>query len=134
MELPKTSSYLSQMKDSNLSFKEKVQITKEKSARFLFGFNENRGFMLKFVIYTLLVSIGFVYLYPMLHIFVTSMKSLADLLDSSIKWIPSTFYKRNYEQAFSVMNLKAALKESLSLSLILTIFLIASACLFRFVF
>jgi len=134
MGLPKTNSYLSQMKDEKLSFKEKVQITKEKSSRFLFGFNEKRGFVLKFVIYTLLVSIGFVYLYPMLHIFVTSMKSLADLLDSSIKWIPSTFYKRNYEQAFSVMNLKAALKGSLSLSLIPTIFQVAAASLVGFGF
>lgn len=134
MELQKQNSYYSMMKDSSLSVKQKITITKNKLTKFLFGFNQKKGFLLKFIIYTLLISIGFVYLYPVLHIFITSMKSLEDLLDASIKWIPSAFYAKNYENAYSALNLKAALKGSLSLSLLPTIFQVAAASLVGFGF
>ena len=61
--------------------------------------------------------------------FITSMKSLEDLLDLSIQWLPSTFYTTNYEQAFSVMNMREALKGSLVLSLVPTFFQVAVASL-----
>ncbi len=108
-------------RDQSVSPQEKWRRIKVKLARFLFGFNDRKGFLLKLVIYTLLVSIGFVYLYPMLHMFITSMKSLTDLLDQSVKWIPSSLYTENYKQAYSVMNLKASFKGSLLLSLLPTI-------------
>ena len=69
-----------------------------------FGNAIRRGWIATVVIYFLLLSIGFVYLQPLLHMFSTSMMSLTDILDSSIRWIPSGFYYRNFRNAFLVMN------------------------------
>lgn len=129
MKTVKSRSYLSLMKDKQLNRKQKASITQEKLMRFLFGFNEKKGFLSKFAIYSLLITIGFVYLYPMLHIFITSIKSLSDLLDTSINWIPSTFFTENYKNAYAAMNLKVALKGSLSISLLPTIFQVLVAAL-----
>ena len=132
MSLKKSNRSLSKITNPDLSGKEKMGIIKGKLFKFLFGFNDRRGFLLKVIIYTLLISIGFVYLYPMLYMFVTSIKSLEDLLDMSIKWLPSSLYTSNYEQAYSVMNLKTAFKGGLLLSLIPTIFQVVVASLVGF--
>jgi len=70
----------------------------------LFGSAGKRGFILNVMIYFLLISIGFIYLFPLLHMISTSLMSLSDLLDSSVRWVPSTFYTRNFRDAFIVMN------------------------------
>ena len=56
------------------------------------------------VIYALLICIGFVYLYPMLYMISTSFMSRDDLLDTSVKWIPSAFYFQNYIDAGKSMD------------------------------
>jgi multiple sugar transport system permease protein len=85
---------------------EKILIFKERLKKKLLGSREDAGLVIKFVKYLLLISIGFVYLYPLLHMFVTSLKSLDDLLDASIKWIPSGLYLDNYKDALMVMDFK----------------------------
>ncbi len=54
--------------------------------------------------YGLLICIGFVYLYPMLYMFSTSFMNRDDLLDTSVKWLPSTLYMQNYIDAAKSMN------------------------------
>lgn len=71
---------------------------------FLFGNREDYGLIVKIMLYLLLIAIGFVYLYPLLFMFVTSMKSPQDLLNSMIQWVPSEFYVGNYTKAFRVLN------------------------------
>jgi len=63
-----------------------------------------RGFIANILLYFLLISIGFVYLYPLLHMLSTAMMSLSDILDASVRWIPSTFYINNLRDAFRVMS------------------------------
>ncbi len=75
----------------------------------LWGRQGNRGYLYMSVIYILLISMGFVYLYPILDMFVTSLKTLPDLLDPSVKWIPTSITFDNYEQAFEVMKVKSTL-------------------------
>lgn len=77
---------------------------KNKIRNKFFGNATRRGWLATGIIYFLLLSIGFVYLQPLLHMFSTSMMSLTDILDSSIRWIPSEFYGRNFRNAFLVMN------------------------------
>ncbi|WP_231687044.1 carbohydrate ABC transporter permease [Bacillus sp. JCM 19034] len=84
---------------------------------------------MKVIIYTLLMCIGFVYLYPVLHMFITSIKSLEDLLDSSINWIPSTLYTDNYQQAYSVMNIRQSFTGSFLIAAIPTVFQVVVAAL-----
>ncbi len=71
--------------------KDKKQITKDKIRKFLLGSKEKEGFLKVFVIYALLICIGFIYIYPILHMLSSSFMTLDDLLDSSINWIPSSF-------------------------------------------
>lgn len=93
------------------------------------GTNQTQGWVGKFISYALLISIGFVYLYPLLHMLATSFMSLDDLLDSSVTWIPSSLYLRNYQQVFQVMNLKEGLFGSIMISLVPTLFQLVVTCL-----
>ena len=101
---------------------EKVQFFKEKLRKQMLGSNDRSGLIGKTVVYTLLICIGFVYLYPLLYMFVTSIKSLADILDSAIKWIPSKLYLNNYKQALTVMKFNETIVSTLKIALIPTVF------------
>ncbi len=87
----------------------KKSFTKEKLHRFVFGTKEKEGAGKQIVVYGLLICIGFVYLYPILYMFSTSFMNRDDLLDSSVKWIPSTLFVQNYIDAGKSMNFWASL-------------------------
>ncbi len=89
------------------------KFTKEKLHKFLFGSKEREGFIKMFVIYALLICIGFIYIYPLLIMVSKSFMNLDDLLDSSINWIPSTFNISNYMQAAKSMNFWKSLLQSI---------------------
>ncbi len=77
------------------------------------GTKDRDGFIKLFVIYALLICIGFIYVYPILHMVSTSFMSLDDLLDSSIKWLPSSFNLDNYRQAAKSMQFGRSLWQSI---------------------
>ena len=82
----------------------KKSFTKEKAKKFVFGTREKQGVGKQIVLYGLLICIGFVYLYPMLYMISTSFMNQEDLLDSSVKWLPSSLYFQNYLDAGRSMN------------------------------
>ena len=82
----------------------KSKLTKEKIHRFIFGTKEKQGAGKLVVVYGLLICIGFVYLYPVLYMFSTSFMNRDDLLDTSVKWLPSTFYLQNFIDASKSMD------------------------------
>lgn len=82
----------------------KLHFSKEKMKKFLFGTKESQGFGGNIVIYSLLICIGFVYLYPLLYMISRSFMPIDDLLDTSVDWIPSTFYIDNYINAARSMD------------------------------
>ncbi len=75
----------------------------------MFGSKEKEGAGKQIVVYGLLICIGFVYLYPILYMFSYSFMNRDDLLDSSVKWIPSTFYLQNYIDAAKSMSFWSSL-------------------------
>ncbi|GAA0369795.1 carbohydrate ABC transporter permease [Bacillus horti] len=81
--------------------------------KLLLGRKGNDGFILRFCVYFLLISIGFVYLYPVLYIFSQSMKSLQDLLDPTVVWIPRELHLSNYVQAYQVLDFSRAFMGSI---------------------
>ena len=87
----------------------KKMFTREKLHRFVFGSKEKEGAGKQIVVYGLLICIGFVYLYPILYMFSYSFMNRDDLLDSSVKWIPSTFYLQNYIDAAKSMSFWSSL-------------------------
>lgn len=92
------------MQENPIKIQDKVQrpkqkLTREKVRRFIFGTKEKDGLAKHTAVYGLLICIGFVYLYPMLYMFSYSFMNRDDLLDTSVRWIPSTLYMQNYIDA-----------------------------------
>lgn len=100
------------------SSKSRTSDWRVKTRKRLLGTNDRQGWLIEAIIYILLLTIGFVYLYPILYMLSTSFKSLSDLLDTSIQWIPNELYLDNYRQALSVLNFKESLLGSIVISLV----------------
>lgn len=81
--------------------------------KWIFGSKDTQGVGKLAVIYGLLICIGFVYLYPLLYMIAKSLMQRADLLDSSVNWIPSTLYVKNYVDAFTSMKFVKTLGQSI---------------------
>ncbi len=82
---------------------------KIKVRKFLFGMNFVDGFIYKIVIYTLLVSFSYIYLYPVLFMLVNSFMSVDDLINPGVKWIPSVLQFGNYAKAIQVLKLPGSI-------------------------
>lgn len=108
------------MLESKLSQVQKKRIDKHsaKAKRFLLGIQGNNGFLFKICVYSLLIGIGFVYLFPIIYMGSYSFKSLEDLLNPLVSWIPSTLYLENYEVAYRVLDLLPTLLETLYVTII----------------
>jgi multiple sugar transport system permease protein len=85
---------------------------------FLFGSRTHYGLVFSLILYTVLVVIAFVYLYPLLFMFITSMKSPQDLLNPMVQWVPTGFYLENYIKAFRVLNYPQTFMASVLTSLL----------------
>jgi multiple sugar transport system permease protein len=85
---------------------------------FLFGSHTRNGVVFTVLLYALLVAIGFVYLYPLLFMFVTSIKSPSDLLNPMVQWVPTELYTGNYEKAYRVLNYPTILTTSIMVSVL----------------
>ncbi len=94
----------------------KIDINKIK--RFLFGSRSSYGALFTSVLYLLLIALGFVYLYPLLFMFVTSLKSPTDLLNPMVQWIPTEIYIGNYVKAWRVLNYPTTIVNSILVSVI----------------
>jgi multiple sugar transport system permease protein len=81
--------------------------------RILLGSTINDGLIFRTVVYALLVSIGFVYLYPILYMLSQSLKSLPDLLDPTVIWIPKQLFFDNFVRAWKVLDFPKSLAASL---------------------
>ncbi len=67
--------------------------------------------------YIILINVCFVFLFPVIYMFSTSLKTVADLADLTVLWIPRTFFWRNYELAISGMLYWQAARNSVIISL-----------------
>ena len=89
-----------------------------KIKRFLFGSRSSYGAIFTIVLYLLLIALGFVYIYPLLFMFVTSLKSPTDLLNPMVQWIPTEVYTGNYVKAWRVLSYPNTLVNSILVSVI----------------
>jgi multiple sugar transport system permease protein len=85
---------------------------------FFFGNRTGYGLVFTTLLYALLAAIGFVYLYPLLFMFVTSFKNTSDLLNPAVQWIPTEFYTGNYVKAYRVLDYPQTLLASTMISVI----------------
>jgi multiple sugar transport system permease protein len=92
--------------------------TLDKARSFLLGSRTSHGLIFNIVLYLLLIAIGFVYLFPLLFMLVTSLKSPADLLNPMVQWIPTELFTGNYEKAYRVLNYPKTIAASVLVSLV----------------
>lgn len=85
---------------------------------FLFGNRSSYGLVFTIILYLLLIAIGFVYLYPLLFMLVTSLKSPEDLLNPMVQWVPTQIYTGNYDRAYHVLDYPNTLISSIMISVI----------------
>ena len=83
-------------------------INKEKLKKKFLG-NNNDGMVYKIFVYFFLISVGFIFLYPLLTVISYSFKDSSDIVNPLVNWIPSKLYLGNYEKAFTVLNFKSVL-------------------------
>ena len=79
---------------------------KLKFRRKLFGMNFVDGLFYLIIIYLLLITFSYIYLYPLLYMFTNSLMGSEDLINDGVRWIPTTLYFRNYVQAWQVLDIK----------------------------
>ena len=106
----------------------------EGARRLLLGNQEKSGLLVRLLLYALHIVIGFIYLYPLLYMLATSFKSLSDLLNDSVKWIPTALYLDNYKQALEVMKFQETFIDTLLLSLIPAVLQVLVASLTGYAF
>ncbi len=99
---------------------------REKFLKFLRGTRDRNGLIKLVVIYGLLICIGFIYLYPILHMITESFMTLMDLQDSSVRWIPSRLEFSNYSRAVGLMDYWTSLWKSFVIAGLPTLCTLAS--------
>lgn len=102
--------------------------------KFLFGMGENDGLLFRTVVYLLLIGIGFIYLYPLLFMLVNSFMSLDDLVNSMVKWIPTTLYTENYTKALNVLDYKNTLLQTIMVATVPAVLQTASSAVIGYGF
>ncbi len=92
--------------------------TLHKAKRIILGGFRHLGLLPKVLLYLMLIALCFVYVYPILHMAVTSLKSMTDLLDPSVQWLPHELSTENYVKALDVMGFKEHLLDTLLVSVV----------------
>lgn len=96
--------------------KPRISVTRLKKR--LWGTYEQQGLLPKAFLYILLTSICFIFIYPFLSMLVTSLESLEDLLDASVKWLPRSINLENYKEALIALEFWPRLWDSLRMTLL----------------
>ena len=110
------------MKEKDQAAREKARgIRRDRFRKFMLGDADRRGFLMSIVVYVLLISIAFIYLYPILYMVSRSFMEKSDLLDASAKWIPSSITLKNYADAIATMDYWNSLGKNVYLALVPTI-------------
>ena len=84
----------------------------QKLHKFWIGKTFTDGMLYRLVIYLLLISFSYIYLYPLLFMVVNSLKSVDDLINPGVRWIPTVLMWENYERAIEVLNLPSSMIDS----------------------
>ncbi len=89
--------------------------------RIVWGAHNRPGILPTILLYAVLFAIGFVYLYPLLFMAITSFKSPDDLLNPMVQWVPTELYLGNYQKAYRVLNYLETLRATIVISIAPTI-------------
>jgi len=99
----------------------------------MLGGNGN-GFLAKFYIYLTLIGVGFVFLFPLIYMITYSFKSLEDLLNFTVNFVPTSLYFGNYQRYFEVINFFPRLLETFYVAVVPSILQTAVAAVIGYGF
>lgn len=68
------------------------------------SFRKTREFINKLLHYTVLISLSFVFIYPILYIVSQSFMQVADITDATVQWVPKELSFEHYRFAFNKMD------------------------------
>lgn len=100
----------------SLSWKQRYTRLKHTVRFRLMGRKFHDGWLFKGFIYGLLISLGYVYLFPMLFMITNSFMTPSDIIDSSIRWVPSRLNWQNYRIVWNAIDYPKALREAIMLA------------------
>ncbi|WP_145949724.1 carbohydrate ABC transporter permease [Paenibacillus sp. Y412MC10] len=83
----------------------------------MLGRNLSDGLLAKMVIYVLLSIVAYLYLQPLLYMISTMLKTVSDLLDPSVKWIPRVITWENLTKAYKGLQYPEALRNTALIAL-----------------
>ncbi len=63
--------------------------------------------------YIILLSVGFVYIYPIIYMLLGSLMSPGDQADPTVKWLPTVWYFKNYAEAVKTLDFSHSFLRSL---------------------
>ncbi len=109
---------------------ENKELYAKKTKRFLMGNGTDGGFLIKICVYFILCVFGFVFIYPLLFMFVTSIKGSESLVDDSIKWIPNSItIWANYSEAITRIDYFGTLFNNIVVSVVPSVIGTVICCL-----
>ena len=89
--------------------------------RKLLGFNLTDGLIYKIFVYVLLISISYVFLYPLIKMISMAFMSTQDIINPEVEWIPTQLSLQNLIVAADVLNVPTTLINSMWFSTLLAL-------------
>jgi ABC-type glycerol-3-phosphate transport system permease component len=84
----------------------------------------------KIFLYLLLLNLSYVFIYPVLHMVITSFKNMQDFMDITVRWIPNRIFFENYAIALSMLDYKTGFFNSFIITVLCTfyVFVLHNLC------
>lgn len=108
-------------KEERAQLKAAKKAAKHVSVQNRFTKKHVRAFIVKVALYLVLFDLAFVFLYPFITMIIDSLKTDADLVNITVKWIPSQLEWSNYKVAFEGLSYLDYLKNSVFVTVVATI-------------
>jgi len=99
------------MIDKRILFMKKVK-------KFIYGNHISDSILSKIMVYALLISIGFLYIYPIIYMISNAFKSQSDIINPMVNWVPTELYFGNFQRAFKVLKFFPTLFGSFAVTLL----------------
>lgn len=109
--------YRAMVKEAYLGAKAKdADRVKVHLRRLLLGMKMTDGLVFKVFIYTLLISLAYVYLFPMLFMISNSLMTFSDIISANVRWIPTSLHWDNYRLVWEQIDFPRALRDGIILA------------------
>jgi multiple sugar transport system permease protein len=83
---------------------DKIRTRLEKIKRNIFGQGMKEGIISQIIIYALLISVSYVFVYPLLKMISMTFMDKADIIDPEVLWVPTKIALSNIKVAFFVLD------------------------------